>query len=813
MALSKEDIQKAVSGFELDPKQEKEALDLQQRFLDRYPRERLSGLKLDEYALGITNPPGAKDPQSRGFSWWVEFGTEKLGRIGGATALKHIVYFDSDEKKWKYKGFNSEQEAFNAAKNGIVRLLELADADQFDMIDRVAPFENQNLTRGKYLYLYCPHKFLPVFSADHLRTFCELLGFEDAESLGTTAANRKLVEFKQSDPIANGWSNYKFSRFLYQAFNPNERFWKIAPGENANLWPECRDGGYICVGWDEMGDLNQYKDRPTFNAAFEDNFPAKKPTQLWNYRGIREGDRILANRGKGEIVGVGIATGPYYFNKQRSTFKQCVPVQWLRTDAYSIPPVEVGVNWRTTIHEMSRHDFELLTSSEGQLRSRLIWRRSLPEGFDLQASNPKVIEAKAIRAKFDEVLNSRQLASGEPYLNAQCRDAFQAWTNEPTRVLPSICLAVLSNWFLTSLGTDERKRSAGELWDLLFLCRPAERLTDPGRQNINKEPFENWWRQQMALQGGGEANKHLAPVLSDERFKHLCEATFMPEEFFVDCEELLRTKQQLILQGAPGTGKTFVAEHLANWWSGSSDRMSVVQFHESYGYEDFIHGIRPAHDAEAKTTVFTPQDGAFLRFCQEAAEDPDNKYVMVIDEINRAKTARVFGELLYLLEYRDKKAQLQYGQTFAIPANVYLIGTMNTVDRSIALVDYALRRRFAFLTLRPVVGGRSMVLSRWMEANDIDNRDEVERLFVELNRLVAEQDAALMIGHSYFMSETAVDSSHFSEPLLKSIWRYYILPLVAEYEYQLDADSIEEKYGIAAVRRNCANVLAKRANA
>src|SRR5205814_7898242 len=151
------------------------------------------------------------------------------------------------------------------------------------------------------------------------------------------------------------------------------------------------------------------------------------------------------------------------------------------------------------------------------------------------------------------------------------------------------------------------------------------------------------------------------------------------------------------------------AEHLANWWSASFDRVEVVQFHESYGYEDFIHGIRPEHDAETKTTVFTPQDGAFLRFCQRAAADPDHKYVMVIDEINRAKTARVFGELLYLLEYRDKKAQLQYGQTFAIPTNVYLIGTMNTVDRSIALVDYALRRRFAFLTLRPVVEGRSTV--------------------------------------------------------------------------------------------------------
>jgi 5-methylcytosine-specific restriction protein B len=132
---------------------------------------------------------------------------------------------------------------------------------------------------------------------------------------------------------------------------------------------------------------------------------------------------------------------------------------------------------------------------------------------------------------------------------------------------------------------------------------------------------------------------------------------------------------------------------------------------------------------------------------------------------------------------------------------LYIVGTMNTADKSIALVDYALRRRFAFVTLQPVNGDKSVVLRPWMDANQISNAAEVERLFVTLNKLIAAKDEALMIGHSYFMMQEAVSKKRFTNDLLEFLWRYRILPLVAEYEYELSADQIEEKYGLAAVSR------------
>ena len=158
--------------------------------------------------------------------------------------------------------------------------------------------------------------------------------------------------------------------------------------------------------------------------------------------------------------------------------------------------------------------------------------------------------------------------------------------------------------------------------------------------------------------------------------------------------------------------------------------------------------------------------------------------------------------VLYLLEYRDKTVELQCGEPFSIPQNLCIIGTMNTTDKSIALVDYALRRRFAFVDLVPVKDGQSLVLGKWMESKGIGNAADVEQLFVALNSAVAQKDEALMVGHSYFMHQQAVDEKWFSTELLRFIWDYYIMPLIAEYEYQMSRAELEEKYGLDALRES-----------
>jgi 5-methylcytosine-specific restriction protein B len=161
----------------------------------------------------------------------------------------------------------------------------------------------------------------------------------------------------------------------------------------------------------------------------------------------------------------------------------------------------------------------------------------------------------------------------------------------------------------------------------------------------------------------------------------------------------IERKGQAILYGPPGTGKTFVAQHLARHLvANGTGTLELVQFHPAYAYEDFVLGIRPV--TTNGSLSYEPQAGRFVAFCEEARRRA-GICVLIIDEINRANLAQVFGELMYLMEYRDRSVPLAGGKEFAVPGNVRIIGTMNTADRSIALMDYALRRRFAFLRLDP----------------------------------------------------------------------------------------------------------------
>ena len=182
----------------------------------------------------------------------------------------------------------------------------------------------------------------------------------------------------------------------------------------------------------------------------------------------------------------------------------------------------------------------------------------------------------------------------------------------------------------------------------------------------------------------------------------LADTVFLPTEFLREIETLLTEKKQVILQGPPGTGKTFVAQKLAAALAGSKDRVTLVQFHPSYAYEDFVQGYRPTL-LDNGQPGFQLTDGPLLRAAEQARQNPDVNHFLIIDEINRGSVAKVFGELYFLLEYRDEPANLQYSdEPFSLPPNLYIIGTMNTADRSIALVDLALCAvRFYFVEFHP----------------------------------------------------------------------------------------------------------------
>jgi len=267
--------------------------------------------------------------------------------------------------------------------------------------------------------------------------------------------------------------------------------------------------------------------------------------------------------------------------------------------------------------------------------------------------------------------------------------------------------------------------------------------------------------------------------------------------------DLLSDRQQVILYGPPGTGKTFLALRLARHLA-ESEAVRLVQFHPSYAYEDFFEGYRPV-SVDGGSVGFALTPGPFRQLASEARANSGQPYMLVIDEINRANLAKVFGELYFLLEYRRETVRLQYSpnDAFTLPPNVFVIGTMNTADRSIALVDAAVRRRFAFVELHPDEQPVRDVLAKWLDATG-RAADERAVLLAALNEAIGEEDRDFKIGPSYLMKPDAERDGG-----LERVWRYSILPLLEEHYYgRLSRAQITAQFGLAAVRKRAANTSA-----
>ncbi len=282
----------------------------------------------------------------------------------------------------------------------------------------------------------------------------------------------------------------------------------------------------------------------------------------------------------------------------------------------------------------------------------------------------------------------------------------------------------------------------------------------------------------------GDSTETVDQWIDDEDLVKLADELLCEVDFLEDILALLDDKGQVILYGPPGTGKTYFARHLAWTLTGIQNDeeyeddgpYSLVQFHPAYSYEDFFEGFRPRVDSDGQM-IYKLTSGPLVRLAQRAEENPHERHVMVIDEINRANLPRVLGELLYLLEYRDEWTQTQYrpDQGFTLPSNLWFIGTMNTADRSIALIDAAMRRRFHFVPFFPNHGPTAGLLRRWMQRNSPE-QEWVASLVDKVNADLAEQMGGdhSLIGPSHFMK------NDLDKDGLRRIWEYNIEPLIED---------------------------------
>ena len=290
------------------------------------------------------------------------------------------------------------------------------------------------------------------------------------------------------------------------------------------------------------------------------------------------------------------------------------------------------------------------------------------------------------------------------------------------------------------------------------------------------------------------------PISKPPDLNALAAELYLTPKFLEDIHAELEENRQVIFQGPPGTGKTFVARKLAAHLAGSGDRVELVQFHPSYAYEDFIEGYRPT--LEGGQPGFKPKDGPLKRIAKRAGNDPGHDYYLIIDEINRGNLAKVFGELYFLLEYRGEEetiSLLYSDEKFSLPENLYIIGTMNTADRSIARVDLALHRRFKFMKFHPDDEPIKGLLRRYLRERKKFRDMEWVADLVELANKKLKVDRHAAIGPSYFMKDSLDDVA------VERIWKHSVLPYVEELLFgqderlkEFDLDDLQAK----AKRRN-----------
>lgn len=343
-------------------------------------------------------------------------------------------------------------------------------------------------------------------------------------------------------------------------------------------------------------------------------------------------------------------------------------------------------------------------------------------------------------------------------------------------------------WTLTELG--EKIKMTNELAQRIFIkwveITAAKRNGEPVPQ-IDLTPyyvFENQLEE-----------------YNEEKF---LSEVYMDKDKYISLVSLLEHKKNIILQGAPGVGKTFAAKRLAYSILGCIDdsKIKFVQFHQNYTYEDFIMGYKPDGNG------FELKKGIFYEFCKTAENDRNHKYFFIIDEINRGNMSKIFGELLMAIEndYRDKPVVLAYnGKDFVVPSNLYIIGMMNTADRSLAMIDYALRRRFSFVEMEPAFDSESF--KEYQASLTSPAFDNIINLIIKLNADIKD-DASLgsgfRIGHSYFCNLVPEDNptdnkTECTDQVLSEIIEYDIIPTITEYWFDNESKCNEWKEKLRGV--------------
>ena len=568
------------------------------------------------------------------------------------------------------------------------------------------------------------------------------------------------------------------------------KYWIIAPGDGASEWIRFQNEGIIGIGWNKVTDLTKFSSRDSVREELLRVYSSNdshfmNSLGMWEFSHVmKPGDIIIPKKGITHYLGYGIVTSEYYYDDKEGEYPHLRKIEWKKKGEW---PEEVHTIVKKTLTDITKYPeyVDRLKRLIGIEQDAVIpetinywWLNANPKYWKIEDYS---VGQEQSYTTHNERGNKRRIY--DYFTQAKPGDLILGYASTPIKKVVAI--------FEVSKGLHIDEDTGEEQISFViqkFLPDPVSwldlkeipELKDCEVLNNNQGSLFKLKKEEYdtILYRETEVEK------DQYTFKQAQAEIFVEESEITRILESLKYKKNIILQGPPGTGKTYMAKRLAYLLLEEKDesKVEMVQFHQSYSYEDFMQGYRPNEDGSFKL-----ENGVFYRFCKRAQADPDRDYFFIIDEINRGNLSKIFGELMLLIE-KDKRGKkhavpLTYSTSselrFYIPKNVHLIGTMNTADRSLAVVDYALRRRFAFINVMPVFNEKFR--NHLLNNADEGIVDKIIQRIGQLNELIKSDKNlgnGFQIGHSYFCEP---DTMNGDENWYRFVIENEIGPLLDEY--------------------------------
>jgi DNA replication protein DnaC len=767
--------------------------------------EKLKTMSLEEYT----------NLKKTSFTYWLERETREVGGSGVGSSFSFRIYRRSNKSTvysrenrmtdgeycWFTDLGDTPEVVFPVVRELVLDIVKASVEGNYQKVLDVEYGKFGKALQWKIAFLYNPDRFLPIYQTDVILKACEALGMNFENS--TLAEqyeflyNSKPVELNTID-----YANWLYKEYSEKISETGVKYWVAAPGPGASEWDYFVKQGIYALGWNELGDLREFNDKAELNeelliAKRNSNSDRKNDAlALWNIaKVIKPGDVVFAKRGLHEYVGYGVVKSSYTYNASDEQYPHQIEVDWKKQGSW-IAEYQIVKKTLTEITSYKEYVQQLIDliikevpidKSTGSKEISHYWLNANPKIWKI--ADFEIGQHQSYTA-FNVNGNKRRMF--DCFESIQPGDLIVGYESSPSMKVTAIfeCTAALHE--------DENEVQRIEFKIQRFLNRPiawesliqVDAFKDADVVKNNQGSLYRLTQLQfeaiMSLENDADLPKYTIENLKSD--------SFIANEKLEKMVSYLKNKKNIILQGPPGTGKTFVAKKLAYALMGEKDdsHIEMVQFHQSVSYEDFIQGYRPTDSGSFKL-----KNGNFYKLCARALKNTDKPYFFIIDEINRGNLSKIFGELLMLIE-SDKRSQeyainLMYSDSedsrFYVPPNIHIIGTMNTADRSLAVVDYALRRRFAFFELIPEFNDK---FKGFLKGVNVENAliDKISNRMNRLNAEIADDlGVGFRIGHSFFTpnSGTIPNTDWFND-----VVEFEIKPLLDEYYFD-DSSQLEAK--------------------